>query len=63
MKAKIKAKIKAARLPKVPESAGHTGKAPGAEWVVLMDASGRVIDVEDHRPERDTRHARDRETE
>ena len=57
----MKAKIKATRLPKAPEYAGHTGKAPGAEWGVLMDASGRVIDVEDHRPKRDTGHARDRE--
>ena len=49
----MKAKIKATRLPKAPEYAGHTGKAPGEEWGVLMDASGRVIDVEDHRPKHD----------
>ena len=59
----MKAKIKATRLPKAPEYAGHTGKAPGEEWGVLMDASGRVIDVEDHRPKRDTGHARDQEAE
>jgi len=59
----MRAKIKATRLPKAPEYAGHTDKAPGAEWGVLMDASGRVIDVEDHRSKRDTGHARNREEE
>lgn len=47
------ARVRPGALPKVPTYTGRTGTAPDPGWEEITDPSGRVIGVQDHRPEED----------